>query len=342
MFVRNSKFKAAVTGALAIAAFSLLGGAYTAAAPASATFAAPTHPLANRDVTPQVSGATSWRPTATPSAIASTPPSPSGTPAPTTEAAAGVQPPAHVVIVLEAGVTPAKLARNAPYIASLQRHGANFPKAYAGAAASQPNDLALFSGSTHGVTGDSCPHSFGGANLASELIAAGQTFVGYAESMPSDGYRGCTHGRFTRTHTPWANFANVPASSSRRWSRFPQGHFAKLPTVSIVVPNRCDDMGACPVAQGDAWLKTNLSRYATWAKTHNSLLIVAFDGAAPLVVYGGPVKPGTYRQKVDRYGILRTLTDMYSLPCLTKACDAKSLTPAVQTQPRQTSRKRQP
>ena len=31
------------------------------------------------------------------------------------------------------------------------------------------------------------------------------------------------------------------------------------------------------VASGDTWLAQNLSAYAEWAKTHNSLLIVTWD-----------------------------------------------------------------
>src|SRR5579862_4215150 len=44
---------------------------------------------------------------------------------------------------------------------------------------SEPNYLALFSGSTHGLDSDACPLSYSGANLASELAAAGRRFVGW-------------------------------------------------------------------------------------------------------------------------------------------------------------------
>ena len=52
---------------------------------------------------------------------------------------------------------------------------------------SEPNYLALFSGSTQGIHGDPCPVSFKAADVASELIAAGETFAGYSEAMPHDG-----------------------------------------------------------------------------------------------------------------------------------------------------------
>ena len=156
--------------------------------------------------------------------------------------------PDHVIVVLEENESPARLPSHAPYIAALARHGANFTNAYAETHPSEPNYLALFSGSTHGITSDSCPHTYASANLGSELIAAGHSFVGYAESMPSDGYRGCSADPFARKHTPWVNFSNVPAASSLRFSQFPQGDFASLPTVSFVVPNLCNDMHDCPIA----------------------------------------------------------------------------------------------
>jgi len=59
--------------------------------------------------------------------------------------------------------------------------------------------------------------------------------------------------------------------------RFPAGSFASPPTVSLVIPNLCHDMHDCPVAAGDAWLRTHLRGYARWAMTHDSLLIVTWD-----------------------------------------------------------------
>jgi phosphatidylinositol-3-phosphatase len=44
-----------------------------------------------------------------------------------------------------------------------------------------------------------------------------------------------------------------------------------------VIPNLCNDMHDCFIAQGDAWLRQNIDGYAQWARTHNSLLIVSFD-----------------------------------------------------------------
>lgn len=241
--------------------------------------------------------------------------------------------PAHIVIVTDENHSPAALAAGAPYLASLEKGGANLTNAYAIRHPSEPNYVALFSGSTHGLTDDSCPHTFGGGNLGAQLVKAGDTFTGYAESMPSDGYTGCSSGStYARKHNPWVDFSTVPASSNLRYSRFPQSNFGALPTVSWVVPNLCDDMHDCGVATGDAWLKKNMSGYAKWARTHNSLLIVTFDEAdsgvanrVPLVFYGAHVRAGDYARKVNHYTVLRTIEQLYRLGCLGSACDSTPL-----------------
>ena len=126
------------------------------------------------------------------------------------------------------------------------------------------------------MTNDSCPHSFAVDNEGSELIAAGRTFVGYSEGLPAEGSLVCTYGKYARKHSPWTNFTNLPATTNEPYTAFPK-KLNKLPTVSWVIPNLNDDMHDGTIAQGDTWLKNNLSDYVTWANTHNSLLIVTWD-----------------------------------------------------------------
>jgi acid phosphatase len=81
-----------------------------------------------------------------------------------------------------------------PFINSLTHSGAMFSDSFAVAHPSLPNYLALFSGSTHGVTNDSCAQQFGGPNLASSLIAAGRTFAGYVQGLPDPTFSKCRDG----------------------------------------------------------------------------------------------------------------------------------------------------
>jgi phospholipase C len=214
---------------------------------------------------------------------------------------------------------------NAPYITGLANQGANFSQSFAITHPSQPNYLALYSGSKQGITDDSCPHTFSGNNLGHQLINSGRSFIGHSESMPSDGYTGCSSGQYRRKHNPWVNFSNVPASSNLRFSRFPTT-FSSLPTVSFVVPNMCNDMHDCSVSTGDTWARNHLDTYVQWAKTHNSILILTFDeddGTAgnniATVFVGQHVKVGVFSEHIDHYTVLRTLEDMYGLAALGNA-----------------------
>jgi phospholipase C len=235
----------------------------------------------------------------------------------------------------------------APYINNtLARGGAVFSNSFAVTHPSQPNYLALFSGSTQGVTNDNCPKNFkNAANLGAELIRAGLRFTGYSEVMPSAGYTGCGHGvplfGYTRSHNPWVDFSNVPTASNLTFASFPKD-YARLPAVSIVVPDECHDMHSCRRDNGDLWMKANLGGYASWARSHNSLLIVTWDedgtrleipllgggdgNKVPTIFYGAHVRTGTYGEHITHYSILRTLEDMYGLAHAGASASAKPIT----------------
>ena len=117
---------------------------------------------------------------------------------------------------------------------------------------------------------------FDATSLAGELIAAGYTFGGYAEDLPSAEYTGCKVGGYARKHSPWTDFRDVPAAADQPLSAMPSD-YANLPTVSFLIPNLCHDMHDCSIAEGDRWLAQNIDHYATWSRTHNSLLVVTFD-----------------------------------------------------------------
>ncbi len=236
----------------------------------------------------------------------------------------------HIVVVVEENHSFSQgiSSSSAPYLSSLAASGATMTGSYAVTHPSQPNYLALFSGSTQGITDDSCPHTFSAENLGHQLLTAGQSFAGYSEGLPSIGYSGCTSGRYARKHSPWADFDNLPSSSNLRFADFPSD-YTRLPRVSFVIPDLCDDMHDCAVSTGDAWLKRNLSAYATWAASHDSLLVVTFDeddsrsgNRIPTVVAGAHVAPGTYSERIDHYAVLRTLQELTGLGCVAASCSA--------------------
>src|SRR5581483_4837580 len=146
--------------------------------------------------------------------------------------------------------------------------------------------------------------------------AAGLTFTGYSESMPSNGYTGCTSGQYARKHSPWVNFSDLPASVNLTYTAFPSD-YTTLPTFAFVTPNLCDDMHYCSISTGDTWLKNNLDAYVTWAKSHNSLFILTWDeddsttsaNQIATIFVGANVIAGNYSEKITHYNVLRTIED---------------------------------
>jgi hypothetical protein len=239
-----------------------------------------------------------------------------------------------VVLVLE-NRDSASIIGNAqsPYLNELARSGIDLTDMHAEAHPSQPNYVALLSGSTQGLTDDSCPHTFGADNLAHQLRAAGYSFTGYAEGLPRAGYTGCNAYPYARRHVPWTDFADLPAAVNQPLSALPSD-FSALPTVAFVVPDVVNDMHDGTVAQGDAWVRAHLSAYVAWAATHHSLLLVTWDeneGTAgnriATMGVGDGVPAGTWTTRADHYSLLRTIEDVYRLPPLGAAAGATPVAP---------------
>ncbi len=196
---------------------------------------------------------------------------------------------------------------------------------------SQPNYLALFSGSKQGIKGDRCPVYFKATNVASELFAVDKTFAGYSESMPHDGYKGCYHGLYDRNHNPWVEFKNVPDKDNLVYHGFPK----TVASFVWITPNLCHDTHDCAVNVGDRWLSQNLPQIISWDKTHDALLILTWDEAAPdnsgknhiaTVLVGPMVRSGVDdTQDVDHYSVLRTIEKILDVACIDHDCSAPLL-----------------
>lgn len=241
--------------------------------------------------------------------------------------------PDHIVIVVEENKSFSQIIGNsaAPYINALARRGALFTNSYGVTHPSQPNYLALFSGTTRGIGSNACPLDLTGENLGGALIAQGLSFTSYSESMPEIGFAGCMYGAYMRKHNPVANWKEL-AAFNQPFSTFPQD-FAKLPTVALVIPDQLNDMHDGSIAQGDAWLEKNLEQYAQWALAHNSLLIVTWDeddgsegNRVATMFVGAMIKPGNSMQRINHYSLLRMLAEMYGFPFLGESARQKSLT----------------
>lgn len=238
--------------------------------------------------------------------------------------------PDHVMIVIEENHSYAEIIGNsaAPYINSLAQEGASFSNSFAITHPSEPNYLALFSGSTQGVTDDGCTYKFTTPNLGRELLNGGWTFGGYSEDMPSVGYAGCSYQQYWRKHNPWVDWQDtispsansLPGSVNMPFTNLPTD-FNALPTVSIVVPNQNNDMHDGTIQQADTWLQQHIDPYVQWANANNSLLILTWDeddssqaNRIPTIFIGPMVLAGQYAETITHYNVLRTIEEIYGLP----------------------------
>src|SRR5262249_47045535 len=158
-------------------------------------------------------------------------------------------------------------------IASLIARGTVFTNSFAVTHPSQPNYLALWSGSTQGTSDDACPapgSPYQTENLGHACEAAGLTWRADSEDLPSAGSGACavsagsatcSSSGYARKHDPWTDFGNLNHSNERPYTDL-AGDLAagRLANLVFVVPNQCDDMHDCSVSVGDTWLKNNVPR----------------------------------------------------------------------------------
>jgi acid phosphatase len=226
----------------------------------------------------------------------------------------------HVVVVVMENHSLSEITGTgeAPFIDHLIANGALFTNSFGVAHPSQPNYLALFSGSTHEVR-DNGTYWIDAPTLADSLHMAGKSFIGYVE-------RGSP-----RKHNPWESFVHTQGVE-QDFAAFPSD-FTKLPTVSFVIPNLDNDMHDGSIARGDDWLRRHMGAYVSWCAKNNSLLILTFDESdrghgnqIPTVFFGEPVRPGRYAKRINHYTVLRTIEEIYGLPLLGNSADQQPVT----------------
>lgn len=226
---------------------------------------------------------------------------------------------------------------SAPYLNQLARSCTLATDYHGVAHPSLPNYIAATSGSTHGIADDAAPerHRIAGPSLFGQVSSSGGQWRSYEESMPS----ACAlapQGTYAVKHNPAAYYTDLRTPCGQ-WDVSLDALTAdlragSLPTFAFVTPNTCHDMHDCPVATGDAWLRTVLPTilqspsyqdgttaiFLTWDEDD-----AAHGNLVPLVAIAPSVRPGTVTGvRMDHYSLLRTTEDMLGLPPLGAAAAA--------------------
>lgn len=251
----------------------------------------------------------------------------------------------HVYVVVMENEESASIVgnSNAPYINSLIDKYGLATNYTAVDHPSEPNYLALFSGSTHGVNDDAV-YNLSGKNLADQIEAHGRDWRVYAQNLPdapcftgtssSGGPDGS--GEYARKHNPAISFTDISGNPARCAKIQDFSHFS--PTAAdfeLIVPNLCNDMHDCSVKTGDTFLHDFLPKILGSPVMARSAIFLTWDegstatgggGKVATVVIGPGVPAGfTSGTRYTHYSLVHTIETAWRLGCLASACNANDL-----------------
>ena len=186
------------------------------------------------------------------------------------------------------------------------------------------------------------------ADLGAELSAAGIPWKAYMESMPSPCARLGGAGDYAEKHNPFMYFsADRGSGCGAHVVPYPgAGAMAAAldagapPDFVWITPNLAHDMHDGSVAEGDAWLRSNLPAVlaSSWFANHGTVIITmdendaspsgsccgsAAGGRVPMVVLSAKARGrGAVGTPGDHYTTLRTIEEAFGLPLLGGAASA--------------------
>jgi hypothetical protein len=235
-----------------------------------------------------------------------------------------------MIVVLEN--TDYSAAIRQPFLASLAARGALLTNFKGEAHPSQPNYIALISGSTHGVVSDANV-DLDGPHIGDLLEAKGLQWKAYIEGYPGNCYLGATSGAYVRKHVPFLSFTDVQKDKARCARIVNASELANdvrnraVPNFSLYVPDLNNDGHDTGVAYADKWLSGTFSPLLQDANfTKGLLFIVTFDESehalldgnhVSTIIVGDVVKPGTVLDAdYNHYSLLRLTEDELGLGTL--------------------------
>src|SRR5947208_393569 len=205
----------------------------------------------------------------------------------------------HVFIVLEENNDYSSVTNSSmPYLTGLAAQYGLATQYYANTHPSIGNYLDMTSGTVLTNDDSYSGSPFNVPNIFRSLIAAGKSWKGYAEDLPSTGFVDYTQievGQFASRHFPPIYYTDVHDNPAQAQNVVPFTQFATdlangtLPNYSFIVPNLCNDAHDCSLNTADSWLQQNIHPLVRSAffQQNNCLLIITFDQAGGVNTNGG-------------------------------------------------------
>ncbi len=218
-----------------------------------------------------------------------------------------------------------------PFFRQLAEEGALLGDLYAIKHPSQPNYVAITSGSTQGVYGDGYV-DLDVKNIVDLLEAKGVTWGVYAEDYPGECFNGKSRKGYVRRHNPFMLYLNIQKNLQRCSNIFNAEQFAidadneELPEYIFFVPNNRNNGHDTNVRYADQWYqKTFGPRIKDESFMADTVLITTFDEGSWFSrnqvytsIYGPMVKAGKYNKRLSLYSLLALVEDNWDLGNLGK------------------------
>jgi len=200
----------------------------------------------------------------------------------------------HVYIVAEENRSYEKIigSPSLPYMNSLINKGALATQFYANQHGSLENYFYVTAGQKI-TDNNSTTAVFDVDNIERHLLAKGETFKSYAQTLPYAGYTGLYYNAYMKRHAPLIYFTDM-ANSSLRYNHVSTSVLAHdiandtLPNFAFITPDGDHDMHNCGTDLGacfwtaDQWLKANIGPLLATAPFQpggDGLLIIWTDEA---------------------------------------------------------------
>jgi len=217
------------------------------------------------------------------------------------------------------------------YFGKIATQGALFTQFIAEAHPSQPNYVALVSGSTQGVRSDS-PVNLDANHIGNLLEQKNLSWKVYAEDLPNNCFLSATKGRYARKHVPFYSFTNVQNDASECAKIVNATDLSKdisthsVPAFSLYIPNLDNDGHDTGAKYASEWFETAFSPiFSNSDFMKDTLVIATFDESDDYfstnqiytVFLGANVIPGsTVSTVTTHYSILRTIEDVFEIGTL--------------------------
>ncbi|KAJ3025161.1 UNVERIFIED_CONTAM: hypothetical protein HDU68_007409 [Siphonaria sp. JEL0065] len=217
-----------------------------------------------------------------------------------------------------------------PYFKSLAAKGYNMGNYYGVTHPSQPNYIAMVSGSTQGCTNDSVIN-INARSVVDLLEAKGLSWKAYNEGYPGNCYLSSSSGKYYKKHNPLISFTNINTNSARCAKIVNSAQLdsdaatGNLPNYVFYTPDMNNDGHDTSISYASNWLHGFLEPKLANPAYTNTLFHIVFDESetysTPNQIYsvfvGAGVQAGTVdNTKYDHYSGLATVENLFGLGSL--------------------------